>query len=198
MNIFGYDMPRLHAVLNDLPAALLVVAVLFEFATLIWKRESLRGAARWTLWAGVIGGWLAVIAGELAEDALEHGEAIHELMEQHETQALVTMIAFTIVLGWKMFRRFSLAPWEEWTTRALSVFGFVGILWTGAIGGKLMFEHAAGIPNATIEAEMRNRGAGHEHEPGEEHEEAGDTTKAGADTTKRGHVDPPGTPPHKH
>ena len=32
MHIFGFDMPRLHAALNDLPAALLTVAVLFDFA----------------------------------------------------------------------------------------------------------------------------------------------------------------------
>ncbi|MGH7753176.1 MAG: DUF2231 domain-containing protein [Gemmatimonadales bacterium] len=199
MTILGYDMPRLHAALNDFPAALLIAAVLFDFAALAWKRESLRWAALWTLWAGVVGGWLAVIAGELAEDALDHGEAIHELMEQHETQALVTMIAFTIVLGWKIYRRLNLSRVEEGIARAISVFGLVGIIWTGMIGGKLMFEHAAGIPNATLQAELQNRGAGHEHEPGEEHEPA-DSTMAGADSTKaaKGHVDPPGTPPHKH
>jgi uncharacterized membrane protein len=191
----GYDMPRLHAALNDLPAALLIMAVLFDFAALAWKRESLRWAGLWTLWAGVIGGWLAVIAGELAEDALDHGEAIHELMEQHETQALVTMIAFTLVLGWKIYRRLNLSPMEQWIARGISVFGLVGIIWTGMIGGKLMFEHAAGISNATLQTELQNRTGAHEHEPGEEH---GDSTMAGADTTKRGHVDPPGTPPHKH
>ena len=30
--MFGYDWPRLHAALNDLPAALLLVAVLFDLA----------------------------------------------------------------------------------------------------------------------------------------------------------------------
>src|SRR5574341_1387210 len=189
MTIFGYDLPRLHAALNDLPAALLLIAVLFELAGWIFKRESLKWTALWTLWAGVIGGWLAVIAGELAEDALEHGEAIHELLERHETQALVTMSVFTVVLAWKLWRRFALAPWEEWITRALSEFGLVGILWVGAIGGKLMFEHAAGISSEVMQTEMQNRGAGHEHEPGEEHEHA-DSTLTGADTAKAGHVDP--------
>jgi len=163
--ILGYDAPRLHAALNDLPAALLLVAVLFDLAAWLLKRESLRWAGIWTLWAGVIGGWAAVIAGELAEESLEHGEAIHDLMERHEQLALITMGIFTVVLVGKLYRRFNLRPAEEWAARALSVVGVAGILWVAVIGGKLVFEHAAGLKSAVMEAEMRDRGAGHEHEP---------------------------------
>src|SRR5260370_11940374 len=103
-------MPRLHAVLNDLPAALLTVAVLFDFAAWGWKRESLRWAALWTLWAGVIGGWLAVIAGLLAADVIEHGEAIHELMKLHKTLALPTMSGFTVIPRLQPVPPFPLTP----------------------------------------------------------------------------------------
>ncbi|HKC40217.1 MAG TPA: DUF2231 domain-containing protein [Gemmatimonadales bacterium] len=193
--MLGYDAPRWHALLNDFPAALLVVAVLFDLAAAVGKRESLKWAGAWTLWAGVLGGWAAVVAGELAEKAIEHGEAIHELMEQHERRALVTMGIFTVILAWKLYRRFALPSMEEWVTRILSIIGVVGICYVGSAGGKLAFEHAAGVPTKTLEAEVQNREAGHEHEPGEadEHERA-----APADTAKGAHVDPPGTPPHKH
>lgn len=193
--MLGYDAPRWHAILNDLPAALLVVSVFFDLAAYAGKRESLKWAGIWTLWAGVIGGWAAVVAGKLAEASLDHGEAIHELMELHERQALVTMGIFTVILGWKMYRRFALPTVEEWVTRGLSVLGVAGLIYVGSIGGKLMFEHAAGIPTKTIEAEVRNRTGGHEHEPGTaEHEHAAPP----ADSAKAPHVDPPGTPPHKH
>src|SRR5713101_4668473 len=185
-------MPRLHAALNDFPAALLVVAVLFDLGAWITKRASLKTAALWTLWAGVIGGWAAVIAGELAEDVIEHGEAIHELMETHEALALTTMILFTVVLGWKLWRRFRVSPAEEWVLRILSVAGLVLVTATGVYGGKLMFEHAAGIPMKTMRTEMEDREAGHHHE-GEAEEQAHPT--AGADTT---HHDAPGNPPHSH
>ena len=187
--MLGYDAPRWHALLNDFPAALLVAAVLFDLGAAIWKRESLKWAGIWTLWAGVIGGWAAVVAGKLAEAAIDHGEAIHELMEQHERQALITMGIFTVILAWKMYRRFALPKVEELVTRVLSVFGVAGVLYTGAAGGRLVFEHAAGIPTKTMEVEMHNRVGGHEHMEGEEQ----------ADTSKgMTHVDPPGTPPHKH
>jgi len=194
--MFGYDWPRLHAALNDLPAALLLVTVLFDLGGALTRRESLRAAALWTLWAGVIGGWAAVLAGLKAEDALEHGEAIHELMETHRTIALVTMAVFTLMLGYKLLRRGTLSRPEELAFRVLGIAGVAGIVWTGALGGKLMFEHAAGISNAAMQAELENREAGHHHEEGEgdEHEHAtpADTAKA------KPHTHEPGTPPHKH
>ena len=199
--MLGYDAARWHAVLNDLPAALLSVAVLFDLAAAALKRESLVWAAIWTLWAGVLGGWLAVIAGKIASNHIEHGEAIHEIMEKHENMALMTMGVFTIVLIWKMARRFQMPAQELALTRALSVVGILGLIWTGILGGRLVFEHAAGIPTHTLQAEIENREEGHHHEAGEEHEhEAGapaDTIKP-ADTAKATHTHPPGTPPHRH
>jgi uncharacterized membrane protein len=192
--MFGYDWPRFHAAVNDLPAALLLVTVLFDLGAWLTKRDSLKSAAVWTLWAGVIGGWVAVLAGLQAAEAIEHGEAIHELMEQHERRALVTMGMFTVVLLWKLYRRSNMPRVEELVLRGLSVLGVIGLLYTSAAGGKLMFEHAAGIPNAIIWTEMQNREAGHQHEAGEagEAEEHADSAKAAR------HTHAPGTPPHKH
>lgn len=181
--MLGYDAARWHAALNDLPVALLLAAVLFDLGAAVWKRESLKWAGIWTLWAGVLGGWAAVVAGTLAEESIDHGEAIHELMERHEKLALITMGVFTAILAWKMYRRFALPKAEQLVTRVLSVVGVAGIVWVGCIGGTMMFEHAAGIPTKTIEAELQNRAAG---------------LGATADSAKDGHVDPPGTPPHTH
>jgi len=191
--MFGYDAARWHALLNDFPAALLLVAVLFDIAAAATKRESLMWAAIWTLWAGVIGGWAAVVAGKLASRGIDHGAAIHELMEKHENMALLTMALFTVVLGWRLIRRFQMPAQELAFTRVLSVVGLLGLVWTGVLGGRLMFQHAAGIPSRTLQVELENREEGHDHQPGEEHEHG-----APADTAKATHAHPPGTPPHSH
>ena len=188
--MLGYDAARWHAVLNDLPAALLFVAVLFDLAAAVTKRESLMWAAIWTLWAGVIGGWAAVVAGKIASGSIEHGEAIHEIMEKHENVALITMSLFTVVLGWRLIRRFQMPAQELALTRMLSVVGLAGLVWTGILGGRLVFDHAAGISSQKLQAEIKNREAGHHHEPGEE---ILDTAKAVAP-----HTHPPGTPPQSH
>lgn len=195
--MFGYDWPRLHAALNDLPAALLLVAVLFDVGGWLLKRETIRAAGLWTLWAGVVGGWAAYIAGRMAEDAIEHGDAIHEIMEAHEDWALYMMIAFTVVLAWKLWRRGALPKGEEYGQMALSLLALAVLVRVGMLGGQLVFEHASGVTSARMEAELLDRKAGHEHEPGEADHEHADSTAAG-DSAKAGHVDPPGSAPHKH
>jgi uncharacterized membrane protein len=174
-----------------------LAAVLFDLMGWILKRDSLVWAGIWTLWAGVVGGWSAVILGELAEEKIDHGEAIHEIMSTHEKLALITMSVFTVVLAWKLWRRFQLRPLEARLLNVLAGVGFVFLLATGAEGGEMVFGHAAGIPTAKLQAEIENREAGHQHEPGEaDHDhDAADTTQ---DSTPHTHVDPPGTPPHKH
>jgi uncharacterized membrane protein len=198
--MLGYDAARWHAVWNDLPAALLTVAVLFDFAAAATKRESLMWASIWTLWAGVLGGWIAVVAGELASKSIEHGEAIHTIMEKHETMALLTMGVFTVVLGWRLARRFQMPAQELALTRALSVVGLLGLVWTGVLGGKMMFEHAAGIPVKTMQAEIENREEGHHHEAGEEDHDHGVPADSAHDSTNAAapHTHAPGTPPHTH
>ncbi|HXQ29895.1 MAG TPA: DUF2231 domain-containing protein [Gemmatimonadales bacterium] len=179
MNLLGYDWPHLHAALNELPAALLFVTVLFDFGALVTGRESLRATALWTLWAGVLGGWLAVIAGQQAERVIDHGDALHELMETHETAAITTMSIFTVVLGYQLLRGSRMSRREGLALRALSIAGFVGIIWTGRIGGQMLFEHAAGVPTATLQTEMLDRAKGHHHHghgvPDTDHDTAQDT-----------------------
>jgi len=150
-------------------------------------------AGIWTLWAGVIGGWAAVVAGKLASSAIEHGEAIHEIMDRHEDMALITMALFTVVLVWRLARRFQMPAQELALTRMLSVVGIAALVWTAVLGGRLVFDHAAGIPSKTLQTEIENREEGHHHEAGDELDHG-----APADTVKATHTDPPGTPPHTH
>ena len=70
------------------------------------------------------------------------------------------------------------------------------LLATSVYGGRLVFDHAAGIPTAVLQQESQERGAGHEHEAGEEHEHA--PAAPVATDSAPAHVDPPGTPPHTH
>ena len=160
------------------------------------KRDSLVWAGIWTLWAGVIGGWAAVILGLLAEDKIDHGEAIHDLMEAHQTWGIVTMIVFTVVLAWKLWRRFQLRGGEDKLLKLVSLVGLAILVRVGMLGGDMVFDHAAGIPTAKIEAEIQNREAGHQHEAGEaDHDH---DAPAAPESLPHTHVDPPGTPPHTH
>lgn len=195
--MLGYDWPRLHAMLNDLPAALLVTAVLFDLIAQVTRRVSFRQAGFFVLMAGVLGAGAAVISGLQAEDKIAHGEAVHRIMGTHETLALITLGIFALLALWRILRERRMGPSERAVVVLLSV-GGAGVLFaTGMYGGKLVFEHAAGIPSAVLQEELHERAEGHHHNgaEGEEAEHSHDSSAAGQASSE--HVDTAGAPPHK-
>jgi uncharacterized membrane protein len=214
--MLGYDWPRLHAALNDLPAALLIGAVIFDLLAAATRRDALRIASFWTLMLGALGAAAAVISGLQAEDHIAHGEAVHRIMETHEELALITAGIFGVLALWRIVRERRMGSAERALALALGVGGAAVLTATGVYGGKLVFEHAAGVPTEVLQNELGQRAAGHHHQPGEEHGDeahepgaephehpadsamsAGSVTPADS-TASAGHVDPPGAPPHTH
>ena len=192
--MLGYDWPRLHAALNDLPTALLLTAVMFDLVALLLKRESLRQVSFWTLVVGAIGGAAAVISGLQAEDHIEHGEAVHRVMETHERLALITLGVFGVLALWRIVRERRMGSAERLVVLLASIAG-LGILFaTANYGGRLVFDHAAAIPSKVLQTELRERSEGHHHDAEMAHPLELDSAAAPAP----GHVDPPGTPPHSH
>ena len=185
--MLGYDWPRLHALLNDFPIALLVTAVFFDILALATRRVGLWLVSFSLLLVGALGSGAAVVSGLQAEDHIDHGEAVHQAMETHEQFALISLGVFGVLALWRLFRERRMGVLERRVTVIASLAG-VGVLFaTGLYGGRLVFEHAAGIPSKVLEEELHERSEGHRH-GGTAPDEHGSPA----------HVDPPGTPPHSH
>ncbi len=163
---FGYDWPRLHAVVNHFPAALLPASVLFDLLGLWLKRESLKAAAFWTLVAGVAGTLAAIGAGLLAEDAAEHSEQAHAIMETHETLAFIVLAIFGVLAIWRIVRRGVWSEKEQPVALTAGVIGIAILAYGAHLGGKLMFDHAVGITTERLEKIPAERG-GHHHDEAE-------------------------------
>ena len=200
--MFGYDWPRLHAALNDLPAALLATAVVFDLLAALTRRPSLRQAGFATMIAGTVGAGVAVLSGLQAEDKIAHGEAVHSLMETHETLALTTLGIFAVLVLWRIRRERRMSAGERTLSLVVSLAGAGVLVATGVYGGKMVFEHAAGIPTEALEQELHERAEGHHHHGGEaeEHESAGEEHEhngAADSAAPADHTHSPGTPPHQ-
>jgi uncharacterized membrane protein len=205
--MFGYDWPRLHAALNDLPAALLATAVVFDLLAALTRRPSLRQAGFVTMIAGTVGAGLAVLSGLQAEEHIAHGEAVHAIMETHETLALFTLGIFAVLVLWRILRERRMSGGERTLSLLVSLAGAGVLVATGTYGGRMVFEHAAGIPTAALQQEMHERTESHHHHGeeaaehegmGEAHDSVEEEHQHAADTAApAGHTHPPGTPPHK-
>jgi uncharacterized membrane protein len=178
-----------HAALNDLPPTLFAASVTFDLLGSAFKRDSLKAAGFWTLIGGVLGSALAVTTGLRAEDTIEHSEAVHQIMERHETWAISVSVVFALLAVWRLWRRGALPGPERAIYLVLASLGALGILYTAHLGGTMVFRHGAGVPSAAMEQELKGR-AEHQHDEAAEEHEA-----APADT---GHAHLPGTPPEGH
>ena len=195
--MLGYDWPRLHALLNDLPIGLLLAAVMFDLLAVITKRPGFRQVGVWTMLVGAVGGALAVLSGLQAEEHISHGDAVHRVMETHEQLGLITLAVFGVLTLWRIVREHRMGARERALSLVLSLVGVGFLFATGVYGGKLVFEHGAGIPTKVLQGEIQERTKGHHHDAGEEHEEV--TRDSAASSSGSGdHVDPPGSPPHTH
>lgn len=152
----GWDLPQLHAAVNDLPAALLLVAVLFEFLALINRRESLRAAAFWMLATGTVGAVAAVVTGLVAEESITQTARAHDLVERHETLAFVVLAVFVLLFAWRLVRR-TMARTELTSYLTAAMIGVVLLVATSKVGGSLVFDHALGIRTETLQAVQAER-----------------------------------------
>ncbi len=190
-----------HAALNDLPPALFLASVIFDWLGSATKRDTLKAAGFWALVGGVIGAAAAVTSGLLAEGRIEHGETVHQIMERHETWAIAVSVTFALLAAWRIWRRGVLGPQERPAYLFAATLGGLGIIYVAHLGGTMVFRHGAGVPTPALQEALTERAEGHQHGPGEEHEE-GEHTHAlpdsGAAQADTGHTHAPGTPPHQH
>jgi uncharacterized membrane protein len=192
--MLGYDWPRLHALLNDFPIALLMTAVFFDLMGLATRRVGFRQVSFSLLLVGAVGAVAAVVSGLQAEDHIDHGEAVHRVMETHERFALISLGVFGVLALWRLFRERRMGALER-TAAVIASLGGTGVLFaTGLYGGRLVFEHAAGIPSKVLEGELHERSERHQHRGGTPDEPA---SPAHVDPPGSPHSHPPGTPPHQ-
>jgi uncharacterized membrane protein len=197
INMLGYDWPRLHAALNDLPVALLLAAVLLDLVAVVTKRQSFREVGAWAMLVGTIGGAVAVLSGLQAEEHISHGEAVHRVMETHEQLGLITLGVFGVLTLWRIVRERRMGAGERTLSLVVSIVGVGFLVATGVYGGKLVFNHAAGIPTGVLQAELQERSKDHHHGAADAGPAVAPDSSASAPQA-RDHVDPPGAPPHSH
>ena len=151
-----FDHP-LHPMIVHFPIALLMTSVLFDAASQMFKRESLRDGALWLLALGILGGIAASLTGSVAEEAAEKAGIAESLIETHESLAFATLAIFSLLFVWRLYLR------NQFTRQTLAIYLLVAIAGigtlsaTGYYGGDLVYEQGAGVKGVVHQTPIVNR-----------------------------------------
>lgn len=154
-------IPNIHPLIVHFPIALLVVAVLFDVARLLFKKQNwLQNSVIALYSTGTIGLVASFFSGRNAVETVSiTGEAI-SVVTTHEDWALYTLIyfsVFTLLRFWTWWKNLEV---KQSISVSLIVLAFAGIgmLWyTGELGTKLVYKHGVAVGEIDrLEAQIEN------------------------------------------
>ena len=202
---------EVHAALNDLPPALLLASVVFDLLGSATRRDALKAAGYWTLVAAAAGAVAALASGLLAERTIEHGAAVHAIIERHALLAKFVTGGIVALALWRVWRRGAAGSQERRVYLGAATIIVALVAYVAHLGGTIVFRHAGGVPTSVLQSALDGRAAGHQHAGGNEHEhpDADSATAVGTEvdaaasgqqpsTQDSGHTHAPGTPDHRH
>lgn len=144
-----FDHP-LHPMIVHFPIALLITSVLFDAASHLFTRDSLREGALWLLGVGLLGGIVASLVGVWAEEAAEKTGMAESLIDTHESLAFITLGIFGLLFLWLLFL-WRLYLRNQFTGHTLAIYLLVATLGVGTLsatgyyGGNLVYQYGAGV-----------------------------------------------------
>ncbi len=157
MTLIPEWMSNIHPLIVHFPIALLVMAILADFLSLILKRFSwIRPAALWLYVFGALGTIGAYITGKQAADVVHFPSAAYSVVARHADLALYTMLFFS---GYALVRLFiAYKKWDQKNVVAIILF-LVAAVASGLIqqtaerGGELVFRYGVGTNTQPKSAE---------------------------------------------
>ena len=141
--MFGLE---LHPAVVHFPIALGVVGAVAAVTYLLLRKEWLRWFAPVLLTIALLGGVAAYFSGQSAEDRAAALKVPEAAIAQHEETCLygLGLLALATLLSWAAHSKRR----GEWLSAIVAVAAAATILWTGHLGGKLVFIHGAGRVSA--------------------------------------------------
>jgi uncharacterized membrane protein len=136
--IFGHPI---HPVLIVFPLGLFAMAVIFDIVQLVTGNTNLSVAAYYMIGAGIIGGLLAAVFGLIDWTGIPSQSRARSIGVWHGLGNVVVVLLFAI--SWWLRKPNPTAP----TGGALTA-SYLGVLlglFTGWLGGELVFRHGVGV-----------------------------------------------------
>jgi uncharacterized membrane protein len=144
-------MPNLHPLIVHFPIALIFVIAACDFIGVVLKRKSFFEISMILSVFALLGAATAVTTGLLAEDTVWHTEAAHEILEDHETAALIFLGFMVLYTAFRLFYRKKISDGFGWLSLVLAIVGCSIVGYVGYLGGEMVFRHGTGVKQAETE-----------------------------------------------
>ncbi len=134
-----------HPLSVHLPIALLLVATFFKIVSLWKSGETWSKGGSILLFIGVVGAWISVYTGNLADGIVSRNLCDPTVLKDHENSSLIMAWLFTIAVLLEAAYSFLRRGWFNHLVVALmiAVSGF--LVYTGHLGATLVYQQAAGV-----------------------------------------------------
>lgn len=148
----------LHPMLIPIPIGAFVLALIGDLAYLGTANPFWYSFATWSIVAGVVSGLLAAVPG-----LIDYLTVVPQKGREAKRQATTHMIVnvsvvalFGINLAIRTFTTASTGP-NHWLTLGMTIIGDLALLYSGWLGGHLVYHHRIGVeePGQTEEARLR-------------------------------------------
>ena len=96
------SLDNIHPLFVHYPIAFFTIFLLIEAAGVLFKKPQWRYVASWLLYLGTIFSAFTVAAGLIAANSVEHNDAVHDIMEQHEHYGLSVLSMGLFLSAWRM------------------------------------------------------------------------------------------------
>lgn len=142
----------IHPLIVHFPLALLLTGIALRFAHLFLRKSPFDRVSLFSSWVllflGVCSAWLAVIAGEFAEDIVRSGLCKPEVLEQHKALAYSAASVFSAALILDIGRMWVKRRAKFFLSSAIVLFysaGVVLLILAGGHGASLVYEQGAAV-----------------------------------------------------
>ncbi len=141
------ELDFIHPMIVHFPIALLIIGFLSDLTGLLSKRQFFSSAGFYLLILGTLSLVAAFISGNIAGDGLAEEGPLKKALDLHEGSAELTL---WIMVSTALFRigmqaaKKTTAAWR-WVAVGLFFVGVLSVARTGYYGGRLVFNHAAGV-----------------------------------------------------
>lgn len=138
-----------HPLSVHFPIALLVVAFLFKIIALRYKREVWERGGTVLLGLGVIGIWVAIFTGNLADGIVSRKLCDPTVLKEHENMAWITAWLFTAGTVIDLLRYIKLPLFKSRVFLVVVLLILTGstalLTYVGHLGATLVYQQAAGV-----------------------------------------------------